>query len=70
MRKWQLSDIAHPTHTLSASLTHLSMCVCQANDYTVEVDSDGSLDSMMLTLCTTDRATDRFKTLESHGATA
>lgn len=39
-----------------------------ANDYTVEVDSDGTLDSMMLTLCTTDRATDRFKTLESHRA--
>lgn len=41
-----------------------------ANDYTVEVDSDGTVDSMMLTLCTTARATDRFKTLESRGATA
>lgn len=45
------------------------VCVCQANDYTVAVDNDGSLDSMMLTLCTTDRATDRFKNLEAHGVT-
>uniref|UniRef100_A0A672FS43 Condensin-2 complex subunit H2 n=1 Tax=Salarias fasciatus TaxID=181472 RepID=A0A672FS43_SALFA len=38
-----------------------------ANDYTVEIDSavglEDSLDSMGLTLLSTDRATDRFKTL-------
>lgn len=39
----------------------------QANDYTVEIDSVGGLeetvDSMGLTLLSTHRATDRFKTL-------
>lgn len=45
----------------------LCVCVCQANDYTVEVDSvlglEDSVDSMGLTLLSTHRATDRFKTL-------
>lgn len=39
----------------------------QANDYSVEVDSaaglEDSVDSMCLTLLSTQRATDRFKTL-------
>lgn len=43
------------------------VCFLQANDYTVEIDSvDGleeSLDSMGLTLLSTNRATDRFKSL-------
>lgn len=45
------------------------MCVCvsQANDLTVEVDRaealEDSLDSMGLTLLSTQRATDRFKAL-------
>lgn len=47
----------------------MCVCLCQANDYTVEVDCveglEESLDSMGLTLLSTQRATDRFKTLTS-----